>query len=92
MPLICGHYNSNAYHGKDNLHVDAGKGLPILHIGSSKNHSPNKSFHLSNLLQVPTITKHLLSVQQFFLHNNVFLEFCSYFFTVKDEATIELGV
>nr|GFB90675.1 nucleotide-binding, alpha-beta plait [Tanacetum cinerariifolium] len=32
--------NSEAYYGDDALHVDNGKGLPILHIGSSKVYSP----------------------------------------------------
>ncbi|GJW99676.1 hypothetical protein Tco_0183590 [Tanacetum coccineum] len=32
--------NSEAYYGDDTLHVGNGKGLPILHIGSSKVYSP----------------------------------------------------
>ncbi|GKC84607.1 nucleotide-binding alpha-beta plait domain-containing protein [Tanacetum coccineum] len=35
--------NSEAYYGDDALHVGNGKGLPILHIGSSKVYSPQKT-------------------------------------------------
>ncbi|KAJ9553675.1 LOW QUALITY PROTEIN: hypothetical protein OSB04_017720 [Centaurea solstitialis] len=45
-------------------------GLPILHIGSSRFYSPNKTFNLKHILHVPAITQNLLSVQQFFLNNN----------------------
>lgn len=57
--------DNRAYHVHDNLNVSDGKGLPNLHIGSSRFHSPNKTLHLSKILHVPNITKHLLSVQQF---------------------------
>ncbi|KAL4565329.1 hypothetical protein LXL04_029418 [Taraxacum kok-saghyz] len=76
-----------AYHGDDNIHVGNGKGLPILHIGSSKLHSRITSFSLSNLLHVPEIKQNLLSVQNFCQDNNVYFEFHSSFFTVKDEIT-----
>ncbi|GJX23305.1 putative RNA-directed DNA polymerase [Tanacetum coccineum] len=35
--------NSKAYYGDDALHVGNSKGLPILHIGSSKVYSPQKN-------------------------------------------------
>ncbi|GJZ64305.1 putative RNA-directed DNA polymerase [Tanacetum coccineum] len=35
--------NSEAYYGDDALHVGNGKGLPILHIGSSKVYLPQKT-------------------------------------------------
>ncbi|GJV78180.1 nucleotide-binding alpha-beta plait domain-containing protein [Tanacetum coccineum] len=35
--------NSEAYYGDDALHVGNSKGLPILHIGSSKVYSPKKN-------------------------------------------------
>ncbi|GJW34628.1 putative ribonuclease H-like domain-containing protein [Tanacetum coccineum] len=38
----------------DALHVGNGKGLPILHIGSSKVYSPQKTFSLKNILHNPT--------------------------------------
>ncbi|KAJ9548514.1 hypothetical protein OSB04_021057 [Centaurea solstitialis] len=79
--------DSRSYYGNDTLHVGDGKGLPILHIGSSHVHSPHKTFSLSNILHVPEIKKNLLSVQKFCLDNNVFFEFHSSFFVVKDEST-----
>ncbi|KAJ0781359.1 putative RNA-directed DNA polymerase [Helianthus annuus] len=79
--------HSECYHGNDSLHVGDGNPLPIFHIGSSKFYSPNKTFNLSNILHVPNLKQNLLSVQQFCLENNVFFEFHSSFFVVKDEST-----
>lgn len=79
--------DSRTYQGNDNLHVGDGKGFPILHIGSSRIFSPNKTFQLTNILHVPHITKQLLSVQKFCLDNNVFFEFHTLFFVIKDVST-----
>ncbi|GJY77068.1 hypothetical protein Tco_0482184 [Tanacetum coccineum] len=54
--------NSEAYYGDDALHVGNSKGLPILHIGSSKVYSPQKMFSLKNILHVPEISHNLLSI------------------------------
>lgn len=40
-----------------------------------------------NILHVPEIKRNLLSVQQFFHDNNVYFEFHSTFFSVKDKFT-----
>ncbi|KAJ0850106.1 putative RNA-directed DNA polymerase [Helianthus annuus] len=79
--------HSEAYNGSHSLHVGDGNPLPIFHVGSSKIYSPNKTFKLSNVLHVPALKKNLLSVQQFCLDNDVFFEFHSSFFVVKDEST-----
>ncbi|MFS7950533.1 putative RNA-directed DNA polymerase [Helianthus anomalus] len=79
--------HSEPYYGKDSLHVGNGESLPILHIGSSKIHSPYKTFTLSNILHVPQLKRNLLSVQKFCQDNNVFFEFHSTFFAVKDTCT-----
>jgi len=79
------HYESS--YGNDNIHVGNGKGLPIFHIGSSKLYSPTKSFSLKNILHVPQIKQNLLSVQKFCQDNNVYFEFHSSFFSMKDEIT-----
>ncbi|GJV20702.1 putative RNA-directed DNA polymerase [Tanacetum coccineum] len=79
--------NSEAYYGDDALHVGNGKGLPILHIGSSKVYSPQKTFSLKNILHVPEISHNLLSVQKFCHDNDVFFEFHTSYFIVKDEST-----
>ncbi|KAJ0500301.1 putative RNA-directed DNA polymerase [Helianthus annuus] len=78
---------SEPYQGYDNLHVGNGKGLPILHIGSTNIYSPSKTFSLTNILHVPQIKHNLLSVQKFCLDNNVFFEFHPFFFCVKDIST-----
>jgi hypothetical protein len=72
--------HSEAYYGADNLHVGNGKGLPILHIGSSRFYSPTKTFNLQNILHAPTIKQNLLSVQKFCFDNNVYFEFHASFF------------
>ena len=84
---MMGFESAESYYGDDNLHVSNGKALPILHIGSSHLYSPNKTFHLNNILHVPQIKKHLLSVQKFCQDNHVYFEFHSTFFCVKDKST-----
>lgn len=79
--------HSEAYHDHDNLFVGNGKGLPILHIGSSKLYSPNKTFHLLQILHVAEIKQNLLSVQNLCDDNNVYFEFHTSFFAVNDENT-----
>ncbi|GJV72927.1 putative RNA-directed DNA polymerase [Tanacetum coccineum] len=79
--------NSEAYYGEDALHVGNGKVLPILHIGSSKVYSLQKTFSLKNILHVLEISHNLLSVQNFCHDNDVFFEFHTSYFVVKDEST-----
>ncbi|GJZ54390.1 putative RNA-directed DNA polymerase [Tanacetum coccineum] len=79
--------NSEAYYGDDALHVGNGKDLPILHIGSSKVYSPQKMFSFKNILHLPEISHNLLSVQNFCHDNDVFFEFHTSYFFVKDEST-----
>ena len=81
---------SKPYLGNDNLHVGDGKRLPISHLGHTKIYTPHRSFTLSNVLHVPTITKPLLSVQKFCLDNNVYFEFHPRVFYVKDFNTHEV--
>nr|GEW05262.1 retrotransposon protein, putative, Ty1-copia subclass [Tanacetum cinerariifolium] len=79
--------NSEAHYGDDALHVGNDKGLPILHIGSSKVYSLQKTFSLKNILHVPEISHNLLYVQKKFHDNDVFFEFHTSYFVVKDEST-----
>ncbi|GJU67166.1 putative RNA-directed DNA polymerase [Tanacetum coccineum] len=79
--------NSEAYYGDDALYVGNGKGLPILHIGSSKVYSPQKTFSLKNILHVLEISHNLLSIQKFCHDNDVFFEFHTSYFVVKDAST-----
>jgi hypothetical protein len=77
--------SSEHYLGNDHLHIGDGKGLVISNISHSKIRSPKCTFTLSNILHVPAIKKPLLSVQKFYLENNVFFEFHSSLFYVKEE-------
>ncbi|KAJ0806767.1 putative RNA-directed DNA polymerase [Helianthus annuus] len=79
--------HAEPYYGEEALHVGNGKALPILHIGTTRFYSPNKTFSLSHILHVPQIKKNLLSVQKFCHDNHVFFEFHDTFFSVKDKFT-----
>jgi len=78
------------YLDNDNLHVDDGKGLLISHIDHTKIHTPYLTFTLANVLHVSHITKPLLFVQKFCLDNNVYFEYHSFVFYVKDLNTKEV--
>ena len=75
------------YNGHDNILVDDGTGLRIFNIGSSTIPYRTSSFHLRNLLHPLAIKNNLISVSQFTLDNDVFIEFHASYFVVKDEAT-----
>ena len=81
---------SEPYLGNDNLHVGDGNGFPISHLGHIKIYTPHRSFTLSNVLHVPAIMKPLLSIQKFYLDNNVYFEFHTHVFYVKDFNTYEV--
>nr|GEW85016.1 putative polyprotein [Tanacetum cinerariifolium] len=78
---------SEPYCGEVFLHVGNGKGLAILHIGTTQIHSLNKTLSLTNILHVPQIKQHLISVQQFSHDNNIFFEFHDTFYAMKDETS-----
>ncbi|TYK10642.1 Retrovirus-related Pol polyprotein from transposon TNT 1-94 [Cucumis melo var. makuwa] len=78
------------YGGGNQIYAANGSGLPITHYGSMSFNSstlPFKSFTLNNLLQVPSITKNLISVSQFAKDNHVFFEFHPTLCYVKDLDT-----
>ena len=75
------------YTGDDQLRVGDSKPLPICHIGSSVLSSSQSKFLLHRLLHVPHITKNLVSIKQFCDDNNVFFQFHSREFFVKDAAS-----
>ena len=62
-----------------------GSGLSISHIGHST--LAGSSLRLNNILHVPNISQHLLSVYRLVSDNRIFIEFHKYFFLVKDKAT-----
>jgi len=79
--------HSEPYLGNDKIHVGDGAGLSIKNIGSATLSTIANSFTLNKLLHVPHIQKNLISISQFTSDNNVYLEFHSSSFFVKDEAT-----
>ncbi|KAK4272007.1 hypothetical protein QN277_020616 [Acacia crassicarpa] len=81
---------SNPYQGQDTVTISNGAHMSITHHGSSTLHTTSGNFLLSNVLHIPEITKNLLSVHQFCRDNNVFFEFHSGYFCVKDERTKQL--
>ena len=62
-----------------------GSGLSISHIVHST--LAGSSLRLNNILHVPNISQHLLSVYRLVPDNRIFIEFHKYFFLVKDKAT-----
>ncbi|CAA0809936.1 Unknown protein [Striga hermonthica] len=75
------------YHGNDTVQVGNGAGLNIWHTGSCSINTANRPLNLKNVLHVPNISKHLLSVHKLARDNNVVFEFHPYHFLIKDRAT-----
>jgi hypothetical protein len=75
------------YGGSDQVQVANGAGLSIAHVGNSSIASANRSLLLKNILHVPNIDRHLLSVHELTSDNNAYLEFHPNYFLVKDRAT-----
>jgi hypothetical protein len=61
--------------------------IQALHTGHSSIHTVGRLLVLRNILHVPAITKHLLSVHKFTLDNKVFVEFHPWHFLIKDHLT-----
>jgi hypothetical protein len=73
------------YGGANHVQVANGAGLSIAHIGHSS--LVGSSIHLKNILHVPHLSTHLLSVDHLCSDNDVFVEFYHHFVCVKDKAT-----
>jgi hypothetical protein len=58
-----------------------------MHIGSYSINTATRPLTLQNVLHVPEIAKHLLSVHKLARDNHVFFEFHSYHFFIKDITT-----
>ena len=72
------------YAGPDDIIIGDGKGLEITHTGSTTLPTALKLLQLNNILCVLTVKKNLISISQFCLTNNVFIEFLSTCFYVND--------
>lgn len=75
------------YDGTDEVMLGDGTGLVVSHIGSLSLNSPHKTFYLRDTLYVSNIHKNLISMHHFTKQNNVFVEFHSFYFLVKDQTT-----
>ncbi|KAJ0984996.1 hypothetical protein J5N97_003352 [Dioscorea zingiberensis] len=76
-----------SYGGSDQVQVANGAGLSITYTGNSSLAGYTKPLFLKNILHVPQINRHLLSVHKLALDNNAFVEFHPDCFLVKDQAT-----
>jgi hypothetical protein len=74
-------------HQQDNVQVVNGSGLSISHIGHSLLPGSNCPLYLHNILHVPGLSKHLLSMQKLAHDNHAFVELHPSFFYVKDQTT-----
>ncbi|KFL89552.1 hypothetical protein AmDm5_1575 [Acetobacter malorum] len=73
--------------GADTITTASGSGLPISHTGSSFLHVPQYAFQLKDILHVPQISQHLLSMYKLCKDNNcrfICDEFC---FWIQDKIT-----
>jgi hypothetical protein len=78
------------YHGGDTVQVGNGTGLRILHTGSCSINTDTYPLALNNVLHVPDISKHLLSVHKLSRDNNIFFQFHPWYYFIKDQATRKL--
>ncbi|KAL5836898.1 hypothetical protein ACOSQ3_014067 [Xanthoceras sorbifolium] len=84
---------SSKYKGTDKLAVGNGNQLSILNVGKSTclSHSnPVKHTALNQMLHVPSISKHLLSVYRLTKDNNLIAEFCGDHYVFKDKMQASL--
>jgi len=79
--------SSEEYSGQDQICIGNGTRLSISHSGSATLSLSRRKFLLNQLLHVPSINKNLLSVRQFAFDNDVFFEFHSSFFIIKNCKT-----
>jgi hypothetical protein len=75
------------YNGSDQVQVGNGAGLRILHTGHSLINTATRPLVLRNILHVPNIFKHLLSVHKFSHDNDVFFEYHSWHCSLKDRQS-----
>lgn len=77
----------------DQVFLGNGQSLPMQSISSvsfPSPYNPNIQLLLKDRLQVPSITKDLISVQKFSLDNNAYLQFHPSHFLMKSQANDEL--
>ncbi|WVZ62530.1 hypothetical protein U9M48_012269 [Paspalum notatum var. saurae] len=75
------------YIGNDRVQVANGAGLNIAHTGNSFISTAHHQLQLKQILHVPKINRHLISVHKLVSDNNAYAEFHPHCFLVKDRAT-----
>lgn len=78
------------YHGAETVQVGNCAGLQIMDTGSCSLNTATRPLTLHNVLHVPEISKHLLSVNKLSRDNDVFFEFHPSHFLIKDRGTRQL--
>jgi hypothetical protein len=78
------------YTDHDDVMIGDGTTLPITHTGSVSLPTLNSSFHLQDVLCVPTMQKNLISIALFCQTNNVSVEIFPTCFHVKDLRTRDI--
>jgi len=78
---------ANPYQGSDAITTTSGAGLKISHVGTSKLHTSTHSFELKNMLHVPKLSQHLLSVYQLCKDNQCRFIYDDVSFWVQDKLT-----
>jgi transposase InsO family protein len=78
------------YRGNDTVQVSNDASLQIKHLGSCSINTDTRPLALNNVLHVPQISKHLLSIHKLTRDNDVFFEFRPSHFFIKDRATQNL--
>ena len=81
--------NLRPYSGLDQVTVGNGH-IPIFHIGNMFLSYSSQQFKLQNVLHVSQISTNLVSVSRFCTDNNVFFEFHSNHFVVKDQVSKQI--
>lgn len=76
--------NPESYTGLEQVYTGNGKGLPILHLGSSSVPTFTHCFDLKNGLHVPAVKQNFLSVNKFILDNQCSVHLYTFHFIVKD--------
>ncbi|KAC9592594.1 hypothetical protein E3N88_45594 [Mikania micrantha] len=80
-------HNLSEYGGPDEIVLGNGIALPISHIGQASIPTSSRPLTLSNVLLVPRLRNHLISVAKLCKTNNVSVEFFPFHFFVKDLRT-----
>nr|GMC64224.1 uncharacterized protein LOC112942063 [Ipomoea batatas] len=80
-------YSHTPYSGTETLTSVGGHPLPIAHVGSGKIPTASGIFHLGNLLHVPSLKSHRLSVYRFPKDKNGTLVFNPSEFQILDNKT-----